>query len=88
MSDSEASKNDSDKIEITEIIDSCPEDNIVAVEAISERLAEVTALAEELDQALQSAQQDCAISTSAVPDPIMSSEESMVKNPSVEDEVC
>lgn len=37
------------------------EDNDIAVEAISERLSEVTGLAEELDQTLQSAQQDCSI---------------------------
>lgn len=61
MSDNEG-KYDSDRIEITEIVDST-DDNSIAVEAISERLTEVTDLAEELDQALQSAQQDCAIST-------------------------
>lgn len=60
MSDSE--KYDSDRIEITEITE-VPDDNAIAVEAITERLTEVTDLAEELDQALQSAQQDCAIST-------------------------
>lgn len=42
--------------------------NAVAIEAISEKLAEVTSLAEELDQALRSAQQDSAIpSTITVP---------------------
>lgn len=34
--------------------------NAIAVEAISEKLSEVTGLAEELDQALRSAQQDCS----------------------------
>ncbi|CAG9824337.1 unnamed protein product [Phaedon cochleariae] len=37
--------------------------NEIAVEAISEKLAEVTGLAAELDQELQSAQQDCLIFT-------------------------
>ncbi|RZC40718.1 hypothetical protein BDFB_002334, partial [Asbolus verrucosus] len=40
-------------------------DNEIAIEAISERLTEVTGLAEELDQALHSAQQDCSILTSS-----------------------
>lgn len=57
MSDSEG-----DKVEITEIVESCDE-NAVAVEAISEKLTEVSNLAEELDQTLESAQQDCAITT-------------------------
>lgn len=38
--------------------------NEIAVEAISERLYEITALAEELDSTLQSAQQDCLVFTS------------------------
>lgn len=42
--------------------------NAVAVEGISEKLAEVTSLAEELDQALRSAQQDStAPSTITIP---------------------
>lgn len=41
-------------------------DNEIAIEVISEKLSEVTALAEELDQALHSAQQDCSILTSSV----------------------
>ena len=40
-------------------------DNEIAIEAISERLTEVTGLAEELDQALHSAQQDCSVLTSS-----------------------
>lgn len=35
--------------------------NATAIEAISERLTEVTSLSEELDQTLKNAQQDCAI---------------------------
>ncbi|ERL83562.1 hypothetical protein D910_01236 [Dendroctonus ponderosae] len=35
--------------------------NEIAIEAISERLSEVTQLSEELDQALKSAQQDCIV---------------------------
>lgn len=39
--------------------------NATAIEAISERLTEVTSLSEELDQTLKNAQQDCAILTTA-----------------------
>lgn len=39
--------------------------NEIAVEAISEKLSEVTSLAEELDQALHSAQQDCLVLTTS-----------------------
>lgn len=39
--------------------------NSIAIEAISERLTEVTNLSEELDQTLKNAQQDCAILTTA-----------------------
>lgn len=39
--------------------------NQTAIEAITEKLTEVTNLAEEVDQALQSAHQDCAISTTS-----------------------
>lgn len=39
--------------------------NQTALEAITEKLTEVTELAEEVDQALFSAQQDCAISTTS-----------------------
>ncbi|XP_017781311.1 PREDICTED: SEC14 domain and spectrin repeat-containing protein 1-B [Nicrophorus vespilloides] len=45
-------------------------ENATAVEAVSERLTEVTNLAEELDQTLKSAQQDCAISPAATTLPI------------------
>lgn len=38
--------------------------NAIAVEGITEKLAEVTSLAEELDQALRSAQQDSAAPSS------------------------
>lgn len=37
------------------------QDNEIAIEAISEKLSEVTQLSEELDQALKSAQQDCIV---------------------------
>lgn len=48
--------------------------NAVAVEGISEKLAEVTSLAEELDQALSSAQQDStAPSTITIPIVVTSS---------------
>lgn len=40
--------------------------NEIAIEAISERLTEVTGLADELDQALNSAQQDCSVLTETV----------------------
>lgn len=40
------------------------EGNATAIESISERLSEVTGLAEELDMALRGAQQDCALNTS------------------------
>lgn len=60
MSDS-ASSSDGARVKIEELSDSSS--NAVAVEAISERLSEVTGLAEELDQALRSAQQDCAFPT-------------------------
>lgn len=39
--------------------------NEIAVEAISEKLSEVTSLAEELDQALHSGQQDCLVLTTS-----------------------
>lgn len=39
------------------------EGNATAVESISERLAEVTGLAEQLDMALRGAQEDCALSS-------------------------
>lgn len=41
--------------------------NAIAVEGISEKLAEVTSLAEELDQALRSAQQDSAGHSTIIP---------------------
>ncbi|KAF7280803.1 hypothetical protein GWI33_005466 [Rhynchophorus ferrugineus] len=41
------------------------ENNEIAIEAISEKLAEVTQLSEELDQALKSAQQDCIVFSTA-----------------------
>ena len=40
-------------------------ENATAIEAISERLTEVTQLAEELDQTLTSAQQDCSVGSPA-----------------------
>ncbi|KAJ8954874.1 hypothetical protein NQ318_016810, partial [Aromia moschata] len=60
--------------DLEELCDSIA-NNEIAVEAISERLTEVTGLAEELDQALHSAQQDCLVltttstSTSSLVDP-------------------
>lgn len=59
------SVSDLEKIEITE-----PTDNETAVEAIGERLVEITDLAEELDQTLKSAQQDAMISSTATSLPI------------------
>ncbi|KAK4877376.1 hypothetical protein RN001_009882 [Aquatica leii] len=46
-----------------EICDPSVQDNAIAVEAITEKLIEVTSLAEEMDQALRSAQQDCGLLT-------------------------
>ncbi|KAG5897359.1 hypothetical protein JTB14_030242 [Gonioctena quinquepunctata] len=66
--------------DLEELCDSIT-NNAIAVEAISEKLAEVTGLAEELDQTLHSAQQDCSVlssssststSTSTISDPITS----------------
>lgn len=45
------------------------ESNATAVEAISDRLAEVTGLAEHLDMALRGAQEDCALSASTTVTP-------------------
>lgn len=45
--------------------------NAIAVEGITEKLAEVTSLAEELDQALRSAQQDSTAPSSAITIPIV-----------------
>lgn len=53
MEDSNCKENDSEL------------NNQTAIEAITEKLTEVTNLAEEVDQALQSAHQDCAISTTS-----------------------
>lgn len=55
------SSNESDLT--SEEFQNCTSENEIAIEAISEKLSEVTALAEELDQALRSAQQDCSILT-------------------------
>lgn len=53
--------NSTDAEKVSGIHDPSVQDNIIAVEAISEKLIEVTDLAEELDQALRSAQQDCGL---------------------------
>lgn len=62
--------------------------NEIAVEAISEKLSEVTSLAEELDQALHSAQQDCLVlttststSTTTLTEPTTSFRKIMEPNP-------
>lgn len=54
----------SDGEDLEELCDSIA-NNEIAVEAISERLTEVTGLAEELDQAIHSAQQDCLVFSTA-----------------------
>ncbi|CAG9840250.1 unnamed protein product [Diabrotica balteata] len=51
--------------ELQDVSDSVAK-NEIAVEAISERLFEITALAEELDSAIQSAQQDCLVFTTSI----------------------
>ncbi|XP_031348623.1 titin isoform X3 [Photinus pyralis] len=57
------SENSTDADKNLEVHDPSVQDNAVAVEAITEKLAEVTSLAEEMDQALLSAQQDCGLLT-------------------------
>ncbi|KAJ8922121.1 hypothetical protein NQ315_004055, partial [Exocentrus adspersus] len=76
----------SDSEDLEELCDSIA-NNEIAVEAISERLTEVTGLAEELDQALHSAQQDCLVfstastSTSSLTEPINTISKTMESNP-------
>ncbi|KAF5301257.1 hypothetical protein FQR65_LT00957 [Abscondita terminalis] len=46
-----------------DVCDPSVQDNAIAVEAITEKLIEVSSLAEEMDQELRSAQQDCGLLT-------------------------
>lgn len=61
---SDAGSKDEKDTEISDT-DEITGNNATAIEAISERLTEVTSLSEELDQTLKNAQQDCAILTTA-----------------------
>ncbi|KAF5297174.1 hypothetical protein FQA39_LY12189 [Lamprigera yunnana] len=59
------SDNSTDAEKAKEVHDPSVQDNEIAVEAITEKLIEVTNLAEEMDQALRSAQQDCGLLTAS-----------------------